>query len=365
MELMDFTYGDHRVEVALAPSALAERWERELVDAGFAVPFQHRVAFAEIAPEPGSVFFIIRQASGAVCGGFAAQRRRSNALPGHMLLRVERFGAGVRSSQARLAGIRALADVSRQLPRVLRTYVGIFSEDVSVQGDIEAHLGRAGFTRNPGRRGYSRTAVVDLRPAEDAILASLHKTARSNIRAISRFPLEVRPVDTLEYVDRMQGLLSEAFARTGGETEQEDWPSLIRFSARHPQLSRIVGLFRSDRTGPESLLAFVHGLHHGSHAEYSAGATSRDSDIRVSQTYALVWDLVRWARQHGATFFDLGGITSPAGDGADPLQGISAFKRYFTREELYVGDEWVLEPSALRGSLARVVATVVHSVARS
>jgi len=365
MEPMHFTYGDHRVEVALAPGAAAEGWERELVDAGFMLPFQHRVAYAELEPDPGPLFFIIRQTSGAACGGFAAQRRRSHALPGHTLLRVERFGEGVRSSQARAAAIGALADVSRHLPRVLRTYVGIFSEDVTVQGDIEAHLGRAGFTKNPDRRGYSRTAVVDLRPDEDAILASLHKTARSNIRAISRFPLEVRPVDTLEYVERMQGLLTEAFARTGGETEREDWPSLLRFSARYPQLSRVVGLFRSDRTGPESLLAFVHGLHHGNHAEYSAGATSRDSEIRVSQTYALVWDLLRWARQYGATFFDLGGITSPVNDGSDPLRGISAFKRYFTKEELYVGDEWVLEPSALKSSLARMVATVVHSVARS
>ena len=157
-----------------------------------------------------------------------------------------------------------------------------------------------------------------------------------------------------------------------GLARQRAWgvPASPDFQTLEPQaarvgLARVVGLFRTDCTGPESLLAFVHGLHHGNHAEYSSGATSRDTDIRVPQTYALIWDLLRWAKRHGATLFDLGGITEAVNDGSDPLRGISAFKRYFSKEELHVGDEWVLEPSALRASLARAVATVVDTVGRS
>src|ERR671910_300788 len=124
---MHFSYGDYRVDVAVGAPTAAGGGEQELLDAGVSLPFHHRVAVAELEPDPCPLFFVIRETSGVMCGGFAAQRRRSKALPGHTLLRVERFGGGIGSSQARVAGIRALADVSRQLARILRTYVGIFS----------------------------------------------------------------------------------------------------------------------------------------------------------------------------------------------------------------------------------------------
>jgi hypothetical protein len=362
---MHFTYGPHRVEVTGAASPQAAQWEQELAAAGFRLPFPHRMAAAELEPDPGPLLFMIRHGSGTVCGGFAVQRRTSHALPGHSLLRVERFGAALPDGEARASGVRALADFSRASPRVLRTYLGVFSPDPGVQQEIAAHAAAAGFQKNPDRRGYSSTLVVDLRPDEETIFASLHATARRHIRAAAKHPVAVRPVDAPELAGRLDALVGETFARTGGDVERFDWPRLIQFASRHPELSRIVGLFRTDRTGPDSLLAFAHGLHHGDCAEYSTAASTRDTDVRLPQMYVLAWDLFRWAKAHGAAFFDFGGITPVVSDGSDPLQGISAFKRYFSKEEITVGDEWILEPSRLKANLARVVTSVANSVARS
>ncbi len=353
------------MHVTAASSPEASQSERELADAGFRLPFPHRMAAAELEPDPGPLLFVIRNGSGALCGGFGVQRRTSHALPGHSLLRVERFGVALPDAEARASGVRALADFSRATPRVLRTYLGVFSPDPRVQQDIAVHAAAAGFQKNPDRRGYSTTLLVDLRPDEETIFASLHATARRHIRAAGKHPVVVRPVDGPEFASRLDGLVQETFARTGGDVERFDWPSLIRFASRYPELSRIVGLFRTDRTGPDSLLAFAHGLHHGDYAEYSTAASTRDTDVRLPQMYVLAWDLFRWAKEHGAAFFDFGGITPVVSDGSDPLQGISTFKRYFSKDEITVGDEWILEPSRLKANLARVVTSVASSVARS
>ena len=361
---MQLTHGRYRVDVT-ASSPEAARWERELEECGLRLPFPHRTASAGLEPAPGPLFFIIRDTTGQPCGGFAAQRRSSQALPGHVLLRVERFGPALRDGEVRAAGVQALADVSRALPRILRTYLAVFSPDPRAQDEIAAHAAAAGFRMNPYRRGYSRTILVDLRPDEDTIFASLHATARRHVRAAAKHPVVVRPVDSADFAGRLDELVTDAFTRTGGGIERHDWPAIIAFSAQHPELSRLVGLFHIDRAGPDSLLAFAHGLHHGEYAEYSTAASSRDADVRVPQTYVLAWDLFRWAKQHGAAFFDFGGITPVVNDGSDPLQGISAFKRYFSTVEASVGDEWVLEPSRLKAGLARVVTTVARSVVRA
>jgi len=234
-----------------------------------------------------------------------------------------------------------------------------------VQQEIAFHAEAVGFRRSPAPRSYNNTILVDLRPNEEEIFASFQSKTRRDIRAAAKFPVTVRPIEEAELAGRLDSLVNEVFARTGGDSERQNWIDIIRFSARHSELSRLVGLFRTDIAGPESLLAFAHGLHHGDYAEYSTAAATRNTDIRVPQTYVLAWDMMRWAKRHGAAFFDFGGVTPVTSDGSDPLQGISAFKRYFSKEEFSVGDEWILEPSRLKANLARVVTSVAKSVAKS
>src|SRR5207249_11101081 len=113
-----------------------------------------------------------------------------------------------------------------------------------------------------------------------------------------------------------------------------------------------VGLFHRD-----TLLAFAWGCHHGDHAHYDAAASTRHTDLKLPLGYALAGDLIRWSKQNGATWFDFGGVTTGSrtcGD-ADPVGGISDFKRYFSKNIIEVGDEWVLEPRSIRAALARII----------
>jgi lipid II:glycine glycyltransferase (peptidoglycan interpeptide bridge formation enzyme) len=123
-------------------------------------------------------------------------------------------------------------------------------------------------------------------------------------------------------------------------------------------------MFRTDATGPKALLAFAWSHHHGDHAHYDASGSTRNTDIKAPLAYALIWDLCLWAKQHGATWFDFGGITagSAASGDADPVGGISDFKRYFSKTVVSVGEEWMLEPRPLRAKLARSISRAISYV---
>ena len=49
---------------------------------------------------------------------------------------------------------------------------------------------------------------------------------------------------------------------------------------------------------------------------------------------------------------------------ADELDGIYEFKRYFSRESVDVGDEWVMEPLRTRAAIARVISAAATWVLR-
>ena len=73
--------------------------------------------------------------------------------------------------------------------------------------------------------------------------------------------------------------------------------------------------------------------------------------------HPLFWDLILWAKRGGATWFDLGGVTTGTTGSGDPVGGISDFKRLFSKHMAEVADDWVLEPRWLPARLAAVVSS--------
>jgi lipid II:glycine glycyltransferase (peptidoglycan interpeptide bridge formation enzyme) len=97
--------------------------------------------------------------------------------------------------------------------------------------------------------------------------------------------------------------------------------------------------------------------------DYAAAASTRPEDIRIPLAFALTWDLIRWGKRVGATWFDFGGITGVTEGQNDPLKGISDFKRNFGNNVVSVGEEWVLEPR-LTSHLARAVSAAAALLRR-
>ena len=277
----------------------------------------------------------------------------SRALPGHLLVRADRVSFPDDPSAFAVAA-DALAMVARTHGRILRVTAELTALGPEALDAAGAAFRAAGFESAPMRK-WARTLTVDLRPQESEILAGFSQQPRRDLRAIEKLPVKVREITDSRWVPRMEALLHMTYARTGGHVQPGDWPARIALAHNVPTLTRLIGLFRTDRDDDASLVAFTWAIFHGDHATYEIGASQRQDDIRVPLLTPLLWDLIRWARSTGATWFDLGGVSVGSTGSADPLEGISDFKRRLSKHEIEIGAQWVLEPHPLRARLARTI----------
>jgi hypothetical protein len=334
-------------------------WEtcnRSLAAAGVQIPLPHHPGWARARRGIASRGVGLRGPDGNWVAAFSVHVAPSRALPGFHLLRVERFGEGLPPSVWSTA-VDALAEVLHREARVLRLGVEVFSADDERRARLGELLGAAGFVQQASARNWSRTLVLDLRRSEDELFASFSTLARRAIRAVAKGPLEVRPVDDTGFADRLDALSCETFARTGARYERRwDWAGVIELTREVPESSRLIGLFRTDRQGPDSLLGFAWGWWNGQSVSYFAGASARPTDLgRVWIVHPLFWDLITWGKRIGATMFDLGGVSAGTVESGDPVAGISDFKRLFSRDVADIADDWILEPRWLPARVAAAV----------
>lgn len=343
--------------------------EAELDARGTPLPLYHRVAWARANASSGVACSLvrIRNDKGACVAAFGVEGHRTNALPGHQTLTIRRLGigSGGLESISLAAGLRTLSAHARAHSTILRVHVEVFALDIDARTHTGELLERNGFVRVQADRTYERTLVVDLTRTEEELLLGFHKNTRQAIRSLGRLPVTVRAAESVSLAGRLQQLSDETRGRTRGEPRSLDWESIIRLSTEAPNLSRISILERTDRTGSEAVIAFAWGCLHGNIAEYSESGSTRPDDLKVSTSYSLLWDLMKWARRNGAQVFDFGGITSGKTHSEDPLGGISDFKRRFSQQEREVGEEWQLEPHPRRAGAARLISRGVAILRRA
>lgn len=352
-----------KVELITEAGAAWEVCEARLDARGTALPLYHRAIWARAVAAGGvrNSLVAIRGSDGHCLAGFAIEIARSRALPGHRLLSILRvgIGSGGLDESALEAGLAELSALVRRDGSVLRVTVDAFALGTGARSLTAQALARHGFLRVPTTRSYERTLLLDLAPTEDALFAGLHKNARQGIRNVSKFPVRLATARSGDLASRLEQLSDDTRERTGGERRHLDWRSFIDMSSRASNLSRIAILERTDRSGPDSLLAFAWGCIHGDVAEYSESGSARPGDLKISTSYALLWDLIVWAKRGGAKWFDLGGVTGGGTESSDPLGGISDFKRRFSQREVDVGEQWEFYPHPRRAALANAIGRTV------
>lgn len=333
--------------------------ERVLDDAGFSLPLQSRSAWARCMPGE-SLLVAVRDASGRATAAAAAQVGRSRALPGHRLLRVRSLGQDF-ASEAGAALFARLRDLARDDWRVIKLNLEFVLHDPDARQRVETTMRSLGFRRERTMRSYAKTLVVDLRPTESALLAGFSEATRRALRQGARTGLVVRPIVEPAFAVRLDAISRETFARTGGDWESRPWAERIRLCAEVPEHARLVGLFADGGSRPDDLLAFGWSCRHGLLAQYDDGGSVREVGTRKGLSYLVMWDLIRWAKEAGASCFDLGGVPDEVGDEHDPRGGITQFKRRFSKREVEMGMEWVYEPHPARATTANLVSRAVRA----
>jgi hypothetical protein len=304
------------------------------------------------------LFLLVRDADGRARAGVAVEEVRTRAMPGHVVLRVRRFGGGL-PSEVQRAVLEAITSLARNRPRVLRLQLILFSRDG--REAMTATLREHGFREVRPPSVYQHTLAIDLRPSEEEIFASLGKSSRKRIRETMKMGLRAIVIDDPVYADRIRELQLEALRRTGGHTPSDDWRGILKMSKENPNLSRVLGLFHGEDTAPENMGAFGWVCNNGDHGEYRAAGSKSRGEVRIPFGYLLVWEMIRWAKESGVAWFDMGGVTL-AGKNGTALEGISEFKRFFSQELIEVGAEWVFEPYPVRARIANVVSNGASQV---
>jgi hypothetical protein len=337
--------------------------ESQLDAAGTPIPFWSRAAWGAHSGSVSGETAIVTGQDGQADGVLACEASRCRSLPGHHTLRIRAVGDSY-DACAGNALLRAMALYVRQRQRLLWAVVELECVDGAARKRLQGILTDGGFRPKPAEQIPERTVIVDLRPSADTVYGLFSRNARYKIGKSERLGIAVQPLVAASFCDRMGAMLGETFARTGAHVNAVNWLGALKASATSPGHSRIFGVFRGPSRGPEDLLAFAWGVIHGERAVYHMGASVRTPGENVPLLYPALWQLMQWSKENGASWFDLGGVSSGGGGGDDPLERISEFKRRFSKTEISLGEEWILEPNMVKSSIARFVSGAANRALR-
>lgn len=188
-----------------------------------------------------------------------------------------------------------------------------------------------GFRSTPHTIYLRNAWVTDLRPAEDKILADMMTTWRQNIRAGGRKGVTVR-------VGSGEGDL-EAFYRLLVETGERDqfyvYPKdlfrdmLANYSAERAARDGTAEmvLLIAEHEGVPIAASTVAVLGEWSWNLHS-GSSGQPEHRKLRPNYVLQWECMRWAKAHGAAYYDWRTIPDDPKPGVE-LYGVYEFKRGF------------------------------------
>jgi peptidoglycan pentaglycine glycine transferase (the first glycine) len=351
---------EFRVRLVDSQDPLALAAEASLDSQGFALPLPSRPLWGRLLGGRGYRHALAFDPAGHCAAMLGFSQTPTRALPGHQIVRLEAVGDAFAGGAGR-ALIGYAAEYAKQESRVLRVVVELECHEEPARATLRESLARSGFVKGTAERVAPRTLKLELSPEEPALFAGLSKSTRQNIRGAAKAGLELQRLSDPGLCERMNELLLASFARTGSRAERVEWGSIMQLSRELPHRSNLVGAFRTE-SGRTELVAYAWCMHHGDRAEYSHGASARIPGVTLRILTPVLWELIRWAKQEGARWFDFGGITPGSTGSGDALGGVSDFKRGFSKQEIDFGEEWSFEPSPIKAGVARLASSAMERV---
>jgi len=228
-------------------------------------------------------------------------------------------------------GIATIDQLGPVLDGLRANAAGAFA--VKVEPEIEesdtavAALRRLGLEKSRQDVQISRaTIIVDLRPDEDALIASFKPKCRYNIRLAARRGVTVAPVPLDDStIDTMYALMASTRDRAGFTLRSRAY-----FSG-YWRLHEAAGqgqLFFASLDG--TVLAGVFATFIGRKAWYKDGGSTKEHSDAMAP-HLLQWEVMRWLRERGVESYDL--VAVPPRAELDPghkLFGLYRFKSGFS-----------------------------------
>jgi lipid II:glycine glycyltransferase (peptidoglycan interpeptide bridge formation enzyme) len=187
-------------------------------------------------------------------------------------------------------------------------------------------LRRAGCVKSDDVQIHRATVIVDLRPDEDALLASFKSKTRYNTRLAAKKGVTVRQVPC---DDANTAMFFELYAQTARRAGFALRPQA--YYTRYWRLLEASGqgsLFMAEHEGRP--LAGVFAAHLGRKGWYKDGGSTTEHR-ELMAPHLLQWEVMRALRRQGVESYDL--VAVPPRDQLDeshPLYGLWRFKSGFS-----------------------------------
>ncbi|MGB3632643.1 MAG: peptidoglycan bridge formation glycyltransferase FemA/FemB family protein [Rubrobacteraceae bacterium] len=205
--------------------------------------------------------------------------------------------------------------------------VKIEPEVSSDREDVKEHLRAFGFEKFRWDLNFKTTLVVDLSPSEDEILANMRKSTRYSVRRAAREGVTVVEDNSPEAIDQFWRMIEVVIERNKFWHRPKDyvissWQTLFD--------SGKANLFFAEHEGDRlaALLAVTFG-----HKYWYLSGASTDEKKNLNASHLLQWKIMKWAKERGATYYDMVNIPHPDELTEDhPMYGIYKFKAGFGGE---------------------------------
>ena len=182
--------------------------------------------------------------------------------------------------------------------------------------------GLRNFRRSPVDLLPAESLVLDLLPAPEALLATMHPKGRYNIRLAARRGVEVEELAPDEALEPLYAMLDEAAVRNDFFLEPRAFFAQLLETLAPTGHARV---FVAQAEG--KVLGALLLMRHGARATYLYGGVAHDERPRMAG-YALQWTAIQAARAAGCTSYDFYGFDA-AGRPDHLYARFSRFKRQF------------------------------------
>jgi len=233
-----------------------------------------------------------------------------------------------------LAGLKQFAEACQHQPN--KPFMVKIDPEIPAASIKPAQLEKLGYIRAPRDIQYNvTTAIIDLQPTEDEILASFKQKTRYNVRLAAKKGVVCAAVPTDQAaIDTMYNLTIAMTKRANVYLRSKQYFS--DFWRLHSEQGTGQMFFARFQ---DKVLAGAFVTQLGTKALYKDGGSIREhSDVQAMA--GLQWEVMRWLKAHGVTEYDLHG-TPPADkidDPIHPLAGLARFKTGFQQHITeYVG----------------------------
>lgn len=202
--------------------------------------------------------------------------------------------------------------------------------------DVQSELTRRGWFHSSDQIQFRNTALIDLQPTEDELLARMKQKTRYNVRLAEKKGVTVR-VGTADDLSMLYKMYAETSVRDGFVIRDEGyyqtvWKMFIQSNVGKLESSQVSTSEPSNLPTCQPLIAEVDGepvaglfLFMFAGRAYYVYGMSREVHREKMPTYLLQWEAMKRAKSAGCSVYDLWGAPETF-DESDSMWGVYRFK---------------------------------------